>query len=136
MVGGTDGPLVLPAVSAVVDAQEWDARASDLSGTGYSLLAGFAALLGERLGRARPSDGVVTLLIAMSDRGGDDDRRGNAMKIASATIDPAPVTTDLPTTRSAVREALKRLRTSPTRNMRFFRSRHSSRSAPSAARPT
>ena len=109
VVGGIDGPLVLPAVSAVVDAQEWDARASDLSGTGYSLLAGFAALLGERLGRARPSDGVVTLLIAMSDRGGEDDRRGNAMKIASATIDPAPVTTNLTTARSAVREAVKRL---------------------------
>ncbi|MDT5336632.1 MAG: hypothetical protein QOD90_2137, partial [Mycobacterium sp.] len=106
---GTDGPLVLPAVSAVVDALEWDARASELNGTGYSLLAGFAASLGERLGRARCSDGLVTLLIAMSDRGGADDLRGNAMKIASATVDPAPVTADLTAAREAVREAVRRL---------------------------
>jgi hypothetical protein len=103
---GADGPLVLPAVSAVVDVRDWDARANDLGGTGYSLLAGFAALLGERMGRARPSDGVITMLIALSDRGGKDDRRGNAMKIASATVDPSAVTTDLTTARSAVREAL------------------------------
>jgi hypothetical protein len=112
-VAGADGPLVLPAVSAVVDVQDWDARASDLGGTGYSLLAGFAALLGERMGRARPSDGLVTLLIALSDRGGKDDRRGNAMKIASATVDPTPVTTDLTTARSAVREALSTMRSGP-----------------------
>ena len=84
-----------PPFSAIVDVRDWDARAIELGGAGYSLLAGFAALLGERLGRARPSDGAVTLLIAMSDRGGEDDRRGNAMKIASATVDPAPVTADL-----------------------------------------
>lgn len=112
-VPGADRSLVLPAVSAIVDVRDWDDRASDLGGAGYSLLAGFAALLGERLGRARPSDGAVTLLIAMSDRGGDDDRRGNAMKIASATVDPAPVTTDLAAARSAVREMLTTLRAGP-----------------------
>jgi hypothetical protein len=110
---GVDGSLVLPAVSAIVDVGDWDARADDLGGTGYSLLAGFAALLGERLGRVRPSDGAVTLLIAMSDRGGDDDRRGNAMKIASATVDPGPVKADLTAARTAVREALTTLRAGP-----------------------
>jgi hypothetical protein len=109
-VGVGDGPVVLPAVSAVVDVRDWDARANDLGGTGYSLLAGFGALLGERMGRARPSDGAVTLLIALSDRGGREDRRGNAMKIASATVDPTSVTTDLVAARSAVREALSTLR--------------------------
>ena len=108
-----DAPVVLPAVSAIVDVQEWDARAAELGGTGYSLLAGFAALLGERLGRAHPSDGRVTLLIAMSDRGGDDDHRANAMKIASATVHPGPVTTDLTAARSAVREVLVTLRSGP-----------------------
>lgn len=112
-VRGLDGPVVLPAVSAIVDVRDWDARATELGGTGPSLLAGFGALLGERLGRAHPSDGKVTLLIAMSDRGGDDDRRGNAMKIASATVDPSPVTTDLTAARSAVREVLTKLRTGP-----------------------
>ncbi len=108
-----DGPVVLPAVSAVIDAGDWDARAGDLGGTGYSLLAGFGALLGERLGRARASDGTVTLLIAISDRGGAEDRRGNAMKIASAAIDPGPVTADLGAARSAVREALAAVRSGP-----------------------
>ncbi|MDT5074269.1 MAG: hypothetical protein QOH82_3589, partial [Mycobacterium sp.] len=50
---------------------------------------------------------------AMSDRGGDDDRRGNAMKIASATVDPGPVKTDLTAARTAVREALTTLRAGP-----------------------
>ncbi|BBZ28353.1 hypothetical protein MMAD_26480 [Mycolicibacterium madagascariense] len=109
----TDAPVILPAVSAIVDVGEWDTRAAELGGTGYSLLAGFAALLGERLGRARPSDGSVTLLIAMSDRGGDDDRRANAMKIASATVDPGPVTIDLTAARTAVREVLVTLRSGP-----------------------
>ena len=110
---GADSPLVVPAVSAIVDVRDWDARANELGGTSYSLLAGFAALLGKQQGRARPSDGAITLLIAMSDRGGEDDRRGNAMKIASATVDPAPVTTDLTAARSAVREALASLRAAP-----------------------
>jgi hypothetical protein len=108
--GGPDGPLVLPAVSAVVDAADWDARASELGGTGYSLLAGFAAVLGERMGRARPSDGAVTLLIALSDRGGPEDRRGNAMQIATATVDPTSATADLTAARSAVRDALSAVR--------------------------
>ncbi|MBJ7338427.1 hypothetical protein [Mycolicibacterium sp.] len=112
-VTGSDESLVLPAVSAVVDLGDWDARAGALGGNGYSLLAGFAALLGERLGRARPSDGAVTLLIALSDRGGVDDRRGNAMKIASATVDPAPVRTDLAAARSAVKAALTTMRSGP-----------------------
>ena len=107
---GPDGPLVLPAVSAVVDAADWDARAGELGGTTYSLLAGFAAVLGERMGRARPSDGAVTLLIALSDRGGAEDRRGNAMQIATATVDPTSATRDLTAARSAVREALSAVR--------------------------
>ncbi|MEU0496352.1 hypothetical protein [Mycobacterium sp. NPDC006124] len=107
---GPDGPLVLPTASAVVDAADWDSRAGELGGTGYSLLAGVAAVLGERMGRARPSDGVVTLLIALSDRGGDDDRRGNAMQIATATVDPTAATADLTNARTAVREALSAVR--------------------------
>ena len=105
-----DGPLVLPTVSAVVDAADWDSRAGELGGTGYSLLAGVAAVLGERMGRARPSDGAVTLLIALSDRGGDDDHRGNAMKIATATVNPTAATADLTNARTAVREALSAVR--------------------------
>jgi hypothetical protein len=107
-----DGDVVLPAVSAIVDARDWDARAEALGGTTYSLLAGFGALLGKRLGRVR-DDGTITTLIAISDRAGDDDLRGNAMKIATATIDPSDVTTDLAGTRSAVREAFAVVRDVP-----------------------
>ena len=104
-----DGPVVVPAVSAVVAAADWDARAESLGGTSYSLLAGFAAQLGCYLGRVDRAT-EVTLLIATSDRGGEDDRRGNAMKIATATVDPASVTTDLAATRTAVRAALAAVR--------------------------
>ncbi|BDX32568.1 hypothetical protein TUM20985_31150 [Mycobacterium antarcticum] len=110
---GVDAPLVLPAVSAIVDVRDWDERASELSGNGYSLLAGFAARLGQRLGRVRAGDGAVTLLIALSDRGGDEDERGNAMKIATAIVDPGPVTSDLTAARAAVKDALTSLRTGP-----------------------
>lgn len=105
-----DDTVVLPAVSAIIDGHDWDTRATDLGGTSYALLAGFAARLGERLGRTSPSDGTITLMISVSDRGGDDDRRGNAMKIATANVDPVPVTTDLADTRSAVRAALAAVR--------------------------
>lgn len=108
-----DVAVCLPAVSAIVDVKEWDARAHDLGGTSYSLLAGFAAVLGERLGRAHPTDGTVTLLIAMSDRAGPRDLRGNAMKIATATVDPGLAPTDLVPTRSVVRAALTALRDVP-----------------------
>jgi hypothetical protein len=110
---GADDAVVLPAVTALVDVGDWDACAGDLGGTSYALLAGFAARLGERLGRVRPSDGAVTLMISVSDRAGDDDLRGNAMKIATATVDPDPVTTDLTATRSAVRAALVAVRDVP-----------------------
>jgi hypothetical protein len=112
-VPAADGPVVVPAVSAVVAAADWDARAESLGGTSYSLLAGFAAQLGCYLGRARDADDAVTLLIAITDRGGEDDLRGNAMKIATATVDPASVTTDLAATRTAVREALAAVRDVP-----------------------
>jgi len=110
---GAGGAVVLPAVSAIVTAADWDARAESLGGTSYSLLAGFAAQLGRYLGRVRGADDAVTLLIATSDRGGNDDLRGNAMKIATATVDPASVTTDLAATRTAVREALAAVRDVP-----------------------
>ena len=55
-VGG--GNVVVPAVSFLVDQQEWDARAKSLNGNSYSLFAGFAAKLAEQVGRVGP-DGAV-----------------------------------------------------------------------------
>lgn len=106
---GPDGPVVIPAVSAIIDAGDWDARAQELGGTTYSLLAGFASTLGVRLGRARPEDGAVTMLIAMSDRGGPEDPRGNAMKIASVAVDPTSAPQDLVAVRTVIRSALREL---------------------------
>jgi hypothetical protein len=112
-VGEADRAVVMPAVSAIIDQPQWNARAKSLNGTSYSLLAGISSSLGARLGRVSPVDGTVTLLVAVSDRDGLEDRRGNAMKIATATVDPTPVTTDLTATRSVLRTALAEVRGVP-----------------------
>lgn len=104
-----DRPVVLPAVSVFVDTEDWDRRADDLGGTPYTLMAGFSAALGARLGRTRESDGKVSLLIAISERSGLDDQRANAMRIASAAVDPVTAPSDLTPTRNAIRVALRDL---------------------------
>lgn len=110
--GQPDRQVVLPSVSAIIDQSLWNARAKSLNGTTYALLAGISASLGTRLGRLNPQ-GSVTMLVAVSDRDGPEDRRGNAMKIATATVDPTPVTTDLTETRSSLRAALAAVRDVP-----------------------
>lgn len=109
---GSDARIVLPAITAWVDLAQWDARAETLHGTSYSLVAGFAAKLGEHMGRKR-ADGKVTLVMALNDRTSLEDTRANAMLFASADIDPAPVTTDLADVRSTVRQALRTAREEP-----------------------
>jgi hypothetical protein len=114
-----DSIVVLPAISIFVDLAEWDERAKALNGTSYSLLAGFAAKLGERMGRRR-ADGTVSLLIALNDRTSLDDTRANAMLFAQASLDPTPVTTDLSDTRSAIRDALKTAREVPDETLQLL----------------
>ncbi|MDA4106128.1 hypothetical protein [Mycolicibacterium holsaticum] len=109
---GDDTRVVLPAVSVLVDLAQWDARAASLNGTSHSLVAGFAAKLGEHLGRRR-ADGTVTLVMALNARNLPDDTRANAMIFGSADIDPTSVTTDLTDARSAVRQALQKARDEP-----------------------
>lgn len=106
----TDAPVVVPAISVYVDLADWDARASALGGTSYSLLAGFAARLGERLGRSRPDDGTVTLSIALNERHSADDTRALAMSFAGARIDPTRAVHDLSGTRTAIRQAIETTR--------------------------
>jgi hypothetical protein len=97
--------VVVPSVAIYIDIAEWDTKAESLGGNSYSLLAGFAAKLGEHLGRRRASDGSVTLMIAINLRESLDDDRALAMAFASATVDPTRVSADLTEARNGVREA-------------------------------
>jgi hypothetical protein len=91
---GADCDIVVPTISISIDLDDWDARTKILGGAGYSLLAGFAAKLGERMGRCH-ADGAVTLLVPISDRTTLEDTRANAISFATVSVDPARVTTDL-----------------------------------------
>ncbi len=108
---GADCNVVVPTVTIYVDIDDWDARAKALNGNAYSLMAGLAAKLGERMGR-RADDGTVTLNVPVSDRTLDD-TRANAVALTNVSIDPAQVTTDLSGTRGLLRQALKTAREVP-----------------------
>lgn len=115
----SDATVVVPTISILVDVQEWDARANALNGNSYSLVAGFAGKLGERMGR-RGADGSVTLVIALNDRTSLDDTRANAMLFAQVSIDPTPVTTDLTDARIAIRQAVKSARDMPDETLQLL----------------
>lgn len=117
--GGEGEVVVVPVVTLFIDPDHWDARADALGGTGYSLLAGLAAKLGDHMGRARAEDGNVTLLIPISDRTGDD-TRANAMPFAAVDVDPTQVTRDLSGARVAVRQAIKTLRDEPDETLQVL----------------
>jgi hypothetical protein len=68
----------------------------------------------------RGADGTVTLVIALNDRTSLDDTRANAMLFAPVSIDPDPVTTDLSDARTAVREALKKVREVPDETLQLL----------------
>ncbi|UQX09850.1 wax ester/triacylglycerol synthase family O-acyltransferase [Candidatus Mycobacterium methanotrophicum] len=110
--GDSDEAVVVPMVTVRVDGDNWDARAKALGGMGHHLIAGFAAKLGEQLGRRRAADGLVTLQLPVSDRTGDD-TRANALSFVSIAVDPAPVTKDLHGVRIANGQAFRELRAHP-----------------------
>lgn len=110
-------PAVVPWVSIHVKLDEWEARAQALEGTSNTLAAGFAAKLGQRMGRLRP-DGAVTLLILASQRT-PDDTRALALSYPRVIVDAARVTTDLRDARAAVKQALKTQRETADESMRF-----------------
>ncbi|BCI53794.1 hypothetical protein NIIDNTM18_30720 [Mycolicibacterium litorale] len=109
---GRDEHVVVPAVSLFVDGDEWDARAEALGGNSYSLLAGFGAMLSERIGRHQPGSGPVPFIIPINDRTLED-TRANAVMLANARIDPDGVTQDLTAARAAIKQALKAMREEP-----------------------
>jgi hypothetical protein len=105
-------PVILPGIAALVDLEQWDARAKSLGGTSTTLAAGFAAKLAELLGRRRGSDGAVTLQVVMTDRT-DGDTRALAVSFARVSLDPTVLTTDLVEPRAAIKQALKTLESTP-----------------------
>jgi hypothetical protein len=110
-LAGVDELVALPTATIFLDADEWDARADSLGGTGNTLLAGLAARLAERVGRVA-ADGSVTLAMPVNERVADD-TRANAVAMVDITVDPAPAATDLREIRAATKQALIRHREVP-----------------------
>jgi hypothetical protein len=114
-----DGGVVVPAITIYIDLDDWDARAKTLGGTSNSLFTGFAAKLGERMGRRRADDGAVRLIITANDRT-EGDTCANAVSFASIDVDPTQVTTDLSGVRAAVKQALRTLREAPDESLQIL----------------
>jgi hypothetical protein len=107
-----DDVVLVPAITIYVDLNDWDARAEALHGASHTLAAAFAAKLGERIGRRRAEDGIVTLQIPISDRT-EEDTRAMALSYTRVSIDPTPLTTDLRELRATVKQTLKTLKETP-----------------------
>jgi hypothetical protein len=103
--GEAEERIVIPGITICIDLAEWDARAKALGGTSNTLGAGFAAKLGELIGRRRAGDGAVTLELPMDERA-EGDTRANAMSFVRVSLDPTLVTEDLREARSAIKRVL------------------------------
>ena len=103
----------MPSASVFIDAEKWNACAEERSGNSFSLVAGFAGKLAQRLHRVRASDGAVTLMIPVSDREDLEDTGGNVVSIANVSFDPQLAPADLTGPRTAIREGLKHAREVP-----------------------
>lgn len=115
---GGDRNVIVPSITIYIDLDDWDARAKALGGASYSLQAGFAAKLSERMGRRR-ADGAVTLLIPINDRTLHD-TRANAASLVNVSVDPSQVTTDLSDVRVAIRQGLKSAREVPDQTLQLL----------------
>lgn len=109
VVAGANDNVVVPAITAFVDYDEWERTAKQLGGNSHSLLAGFSAQLAARIGRSRADD--VALLIAISDRT-DDDTRANALRFATVEVESERVCSDLSPARAVIRNAIRELQES------------------------
>lgn len=106
-----DDHITLPMETLFVSADDWDARANALGGTSNTLLAGLAAHLAQRVGRAA-ADGSVNVSMPVNERV-PGDTRANAVTNVDITLGPAAITTDLREIRAAVKQALVRHRDVP-----------------------
>lgn len=102
---GPDEAVTLPAETIFIDADDWDARARALGGTGNALLAGLAARLAQRVGRV-VADGSVHVGMPVNERT-PGDSRANAVTNVDITVDPT-VLPDLREVRAAIKQALLR----------------------------
>jgi len=100
-----DPEVKVPSTAVFVDAEHWNQRARQLGGNAFTLVSAFTARFGEQMGRARASDGRVTLLMAFNLRESLDDVRALAMAFGKAVIDPEMVLTDQADARTEVRRA-------------------------------
>lgn len=114
-----DRVVDIPSAIAIVDTVEWDARAAQLGGNSYALVAGVTAKLAEHLGRRRP-DGLVTLVIAGNGRSSADDDRALAMTFANATLDAGGVTEDLSAARDLIRAAREQVKDQPDPTSKLY----------------
>jgi hypothetical protein len=114
-----DAGVVVPAITIYIDLDDWDARAKALGGTSNSLFTGFAAKLGERMGRGRADDGAVRLIITANDRT-EGDTRANAVSFADVSVDPTQVTTDLSGVRAVIKQALRTLQEAPDESLQIL----------------
>jgi hypothetical protein len=117
--GEGDEAVVVPAITILIDLDDWNARAKALGGTGRTLVAGFAVKLAEHIGRRRAGDGAVALQLPISERV-EGDTRAIAVSYARFSIDPTRVTMDLRDVRAAVKQALRTLRETPDESSQFF----------------
>lgn len=111
----SSAPVTVPAVVVYLDEGQWDARAEALGGTSNALFAGFAARLGQLMGRV-DDRGMVKLMFPVSERT-EDDTRGNALTGMSLTVDPAGVSESLVAVRAEIKRNLAQL--AATRNELF-----------------
>lgn len=109
---GVEASVVAPAVAVLVPIDQWDRRAASLGGNSHALLAALSARLAVHQGRELADDGTVGLIVPINDRTLED-TRANAVKLAYVRVDPKQVTSELDTTRTAIREALKMAREQP-----------------------
>lgn len=101
---GSKEPVTVPMVAASIDAETFDKKVAELSGTRNAFVAALAARLGHALGRV-DDNGMVMLTFPVSERT-DGDTRGNALNVITVTVDPNTVVSDLGPLRKAVKDAL------------------------------
>ncbi len=103
----------VPSAMIAIDADDWDSSAAGRGGNSFSLVAGFAVKLAERLGRTHADDGSVTLMIPVSQRDDPGDTGGNVVSIARVSVNPVPIATDLSAARAEISLAIRKAGEAP-----------------------